>query len=407
MFYDFPCDLSLAEVRAAIAEHNKELGTDIFIEADRSDHVIFNYLFSIPNLFPQPDTGDPVIDRRRAVIRECRGLVMCKTSGKPLARRFQKFFNVNEKEFTQSHLIDWSQPHVILEKLDGSMITPILSGGEIRWGTKMGLTEVAQPVEEFVANHPEYEELAKWAIANSLTPLFEWCSRKQKIVIDYPEDQLILTAIRINRTGEYYAYDWLSVTGETFGVPVVRALPGSVENIQQFMKEAYDIEGAEGYIIRFDNGHMLKVKGAWYCQIHGTKDLLQYEKDVWQLILEDRMDDAMSFMDAVDRDRVERYMKDFDFEIQMTANCLSAVVEIAYNEVQGDKKRFAIEIIPNVPQHERALMFAIWDGKDPVEVVRSYLKKHTSTQNKINIARPMVNGLRWDDYRDRNLVLDD
>ena len=45
------------------------------------------------------------------------------------------------------------------------------------------------------------------------------------------------------------------------GLEVVKALSGSVESIQHFMKEAHDLEGAEGYVIRFDDGHMVKLKG--------------------------------------------------------------------------------------------------------------------------------------------------
>ena len=52
-----------------------------------------------------------------------------------------KFFNVNEREETLIQHIDFSQPHLILEKLDGSMITPFEVDSRIRWGTKMGLTD--------------------------------------------------------------------------------------------------------------------------------------------------------------------------------------------------------------------------------------------------------------------------
>lgn len=87
-----------------------------------------------------------------------------------------------------------------------SMITPIPVDGNIRWGTKMGVTDVALGAEEFVAKNPQYQELAKWCIQNKKTPIFEWVSRKQRIVIDYEEDNLILIAIRDNVTGEYMPY---------------------------------------------------------------------------------------------------------------------------------------------------------------------------------------------------------
>jgi hypothetical protein len=69
--------------------------------------------------------------------------------------------------------------------------------------SKMGITDVALQAEEFVGANPKYLDFASWCISNQLTPLFEWCSRKQKIVIDYPEDKLVLLAVRNNITGEY------------------------------------------------------------------------------------------------------------------------------------------------------------------------------------------------------------
>jgi hypothetical protein len=40
-------------------------------------------------------------------------------------------------------------------------------------------------------------------IDGDMTPIFEWCSRNQRIVVDYPEDMLVLTAVRDNIEGVY------------------------------------------------------------------------------------------------------------------------------------------------------------------------------------------------------------
>jgi RNA ligase len=407
MFYDFPVGLTLDEVRRVVADHNARLGEKFFIERDAGDHVIFNYVVSTPASFPQPGEDAAIPARDAAIIRECRGLIFAK-SGELLARRWAKFFNVNEKSFTQAHLIDWDRPHDILEKLDGSMITPFYAGGTLRWGTKMGITDVAAPVEAFVEENFRYVSFAWDVMACGLTPIFEWCSRKQKIVVDYPQDALILTGLRENHDGTLIDRTRMISWAERFGIPVVRALPGSVGNIETFMAEARDLVGEEGYIIRFDNGHQLKVKGAWYCAIHSTKDKLQFEKDVWALVLNDQMDDAMALMDAADRDRCERFVTAMNEQIGLTADGLTLTVDLGAMMCMGDKKRFATEFVKDWPNKaEVPLLFAIWDGHDPREVVRNYLKKHTSTITRVNIARSMVNGLTWDDYRDRNLVLDD
>lgn len=205
MNYQFPQNITLEEVRCAVRNANERLGTTIFIEADRDPFVIFNYAFSIPDLFPPPNTGDTALDREYAILRECRGLTFYRTGG-IAARKFHKFFNVGEKPETLQSTIDWTVPHIVLSKEDGSMITPVRNGDVIEWHTKMGKTEVADKVLPFIERNPHYVEFASVCIEENITPIFEWTSRSQRIVLDYPVDDLILTAMRDNVTGEYLPY---------------------------------------------------------------------------------------------------------------------------------------------------------------------------------------------------------
>lgn len=411
MRYQFPVDITLDEVRATIARHNERTGTKAFIEADRGDHVIFNYVVAFADSFPSPTTGTD-LDREYSILRECRGLTFHK-DGRILTRKFAKFFNVNEKPETQTNLIDWSQPHVVLEKLDGSMITPLwlgdmddINADELRWATKMGMTDVAKPVEEFVRQNPHYARWVVGAMASGFTPIFEWCSRQQKIVIDYPEDQLVLIAIRNNSTGLYSSHPEM-LKAEASGIKVVRSLEGNAENIEQFMAEAKDLEGAEGYIIRFDDGHMVKVKGAWYVQIHKTKDILQHEKDVLQLIFEDRIDDAKGFMDAEDRERVERYEKDLATNIEAKGVELTTLAASLTAEGMTKKEFVGRVRSLTLQDQEQGILFRVFDGGSAADTIRSIIAKHISTGPRVESIRHLMLGLNWNDYRDRNAVVGD
>ncbi len=205
MQYKFPVIEHLDDVRPAIE------GRDEFIIAERDWGYVVNYMVAMADTFPEVKTagGSAAMRERetlyKAIRRECRGILFNK-DGSIMARRLHKFFNINERDETQFNKIDFNQPHVILEKLDGSMITPVVTDAGLRWGTKMGITDVSMGAELFVAGHPEYQELAKWCIDNGKTPIFEWISRKQRIVIDYEEDNLVLIAVRDNVTGEYLPY---------------------------------------------------------------------------------------------------------------------------------------------------------------------------------------------------------
>lgn len=190
MKYKFPIITDISEVRTALK------GRTDFIEAQKHDYIVFNYVVATPDTFP------PVEGWKNAILRECRGLIF-NLEGKVIRRPYHKFFNLGEREETFEIAIDWNQRKSILEKLDGSMIAPFYSGGKIRWGTKMGITDLTNQVEEFVLKNPKYQKFATEIIDKNHTPIFEWCSNKNRIVVSYPEDKLILTAIRHNITGEY------------------------------------------------------------------------------------------------------------------------------------------------------------------------------------------------------------
>ena len=443
MHYEFPKGLTIEEVREAVAEANARArrpvlddvtgepklkqdgtplttGTTVFLEADRGDHVIFNYVVAFDGSFPFPNTGDAAQDRRYAILRECRGLTFHKATGRIVARKYAKFFNLNEKAETQVGVIDWSVPHVILEKLDGSMITPMYLGDDLndinadslRWGTKMGLTDVAAPVEAWVAKNPHYARYVVNPMLSGWTPIFEWTSRQQRIVIDYPDDRLVLTAMRNNETGEYLPYADL-LRAEASGIDVVKALPGSRENIEQFMQEVYDCVGMEGYIFRFEDGLMLKIKGAWYCQIHGTKELLSREKDVVALIAWDRLDDAKAFMDESDRARVELFHKDYEAGVLAYADYLKSEVDNIVLHVGDNRKAFADEVKARSKggtyrEYDSGMIFSIRGGQDAATVVRQRVAKYAhptaGTATRIDYIRPMIGGIDWNTYRDPNAV---
>jgi len=192
MNYDFPEIRTIDDVLPHIQ------GRDEFIVAERDFGTVINYAVSMADTFDM--TGPD--DLGGAIRRECRGLKFYH-NGEIAARPFVKFFNVGERDETQPHMIDMSLPHLIEEKRDGSMLHPMLVDGYIRWMTKMGITEVAMKAEEFVAKNTKYKDFAAWCINEKVTPIFEWTSPNNQIVLLYEEDQLTLLAIRHNITGEY------------------------------------------------------------------------------------------------------------------------------------------------------------------------------------------------------------
>lgn len=173
-----------------------------FVVADRGDFIVINYNTMSSDTF-RPLTGDPKVDRESLIRRECRGIMFDKRTGKIIRRPLHKFFNVNEREETMSGNVDLTRNHSILTKLDGSMIAPfITSNGVFYVGTKMGQTDIALEAAKFMGENG-YNSFCVEVIQRGCTPIFEWMSQQNRIVIDYGKPQLTLLAIRHMITGEY------------------------------------------------------------------------------------------------------------------------------------------------------------------------------------------------------------
>ena len=397
MFYEFPVINHIDEVLEAI-----EGREEFVVKHDVENGLkIINYLVNFEDTFPA------VTDRRTALLRECRGITFCDKTGKVLARKYHKFFNLGEKEETSPHKVDFSNSHQFLEKLDGSMITPLFIDGHLRWATKMGLTEVAKPVDAFTSDKVEYHEFCKYWWDSGYTPIFEWCSRKQRIVIDYPEDRLVLTAIRHNITGEYLSYNDLVEEANAYGIPVVKAGPVYREFAEDFIDEIKNVEDEEGRVVRFtSNGHMIKIKGSWYTLLHKTLEHLNLEKDVIRLIIEEKLDDAKPFLPP---DLVKK-VDEFASLIFKSAFDLGTSIywkaQAAHDNLNGSKKRFATEVV-SLPENKNnyKFLFAAWDHLDDgpeymVKHVLDYIGQHTGSSGKVDQIRYIWGGKSWYEYRD-------
>lgn len=365
-------------------------GRNEFMVSTREWGSVVNYVVNTGDTFPE------VSSREDAILRECRGLLFY-PDGSIMSRRLHKFFNVNERTETSASNIDLSQSHVILEKLDGSMITPVYVDSSIRWGTKMGLTDVSQQAESFVAEHKQYEEFAVVCRARGITPIFEWCSRRQRIVVDYPQEQLVLIAARNTITGEYVSYSNLQELGLKWNIPVVRAYAGTSANMQDLISETRNTEGMEGWIIRFDSGHMLKIKGEWYLRIHKSKDALVSEKNVIEMLVNEKIDDVKPFMLEEDRKRIEAFESEFwegiANRVQVYENYFQSVINAGL-----DRREYAVQRMPAIKDTDPfapVYVFARFKNADPQTTILETIRKNISTQTRVNSVRHLWNGTAW------------
>lgn len=219
---------------------------------------------------------------------ECRGAVF-NSSGDCISRPFHKFFNVGENESTQLHNLP--QLTEVLEKRDGSMIVPVLVGGQIAWKTKKSFySDVAV---EAAKNVPENVRcFSKEYVDAGFTPVFEYTSEQNRIVLDYgSEPKFVLLALRNNDTGVYVSYETMSGLVEEFGVEVIKKYDLT---IQDCLEQSKTLENFEGWCLRDSvTGFYVKQKTEWYLRNHRARTELR-ERDVADMVIEETIDDIKS-----------------------------------------------------------------------------------------------------------------
>jgi RNA ligase len=381
MNYDFPTITHIDKVLRVI-EGRKE-----FIVAEKDHYRIINYVISGENTFPD------ITSQNDAILRECRGLVF-DLDGNIIARRFHKFFNVFEREETHSSRIDISKPHVILEKLDGSMITPIPIEKTFRLGTKMGVTDVSMGAEELIANKQNYIDFMYEMLAKDITPIFEYCSRKFRIVVDYPEERLVLLAARHNISGEYLSYSELVSYSEKFDLDLVQQYKGTVENMTSLVEDIRNETEGEGWIIRFDDGHMIKLKNETYVRLHKVKDKIRFEYNLVDVILREEIDDLKGFMLIEDLSRVNEYEQRFWSDVN---DFVDQVSRICDTHSKLERKDFALNVANSLSPLMKVVAFRVLDGKEPFEETLNLLsKKVNNSKNFDQLKKEIIKSACWE-----------
>lgn len=364
MHYKFPEIRTIDDVLPAIE------GRPEFIVAERDFGKVINYIVSTPDTFKMEGPDDVM----GAIRRECRGLIF-DDEGNIMSRPYHKFFNVNEKEETQSRVLDLTRAHSVMDKLDGSMIRPIWMHDKVRLATKMGVTDIAIEAEKLL-DRLQLIWLEDMMI-DGLTPIFEYVAPTNKIVVEYTEAKLILTGVRENVTGEYRSLRQWDAPFE-----LVRT-DSNVHDFDAYLAFKCGETNREGDIIRFADGHMIKIKNDWYVQIHKTKDIVRVDRNIIELVLKETIDDTRAKLDPSDLVRVDEVEANFWKAFENTAGRLEGLELLARTIYGADKKRIALEMAPNlINKQDAGFIFKLIDGHPVRDLLLNHCKKNIGSTPK-------------------------
>jgi RNA ligase len=290
------------------------------------------YLFMDSKTFDTPEA------------RECRGAAF-NAEGKIISRPLHKFFNMGEKDYLMpDKLKERTDVVAVFDKLDGSMVATSWVKGDLAWRSKKSFTsDIVKLAEEFIAD-PEnvgIDEFAYWCAFHERTAIFELTHPKAQIVVPQSKPQLRLLHVRDNETGEYVMLNPDDVVHEmiaTFRIPVVKRHQMTMEQVLESLET---MENAEGYVVQFADGDMVKMKCPWYTRLHRSITFLR-ERDIAVLAINEQLDDMKQHMREVGIslekvEAVETRLKDILLGIR------SEIEALYEGDKHLDKKSFAMK----------------------------------------------------------------
>ena len=385
-YREFPYIENISDVLSAIDGRNE------FVIRDRGWYKSVDYTYALPKSFPV--AGEPLWD----ILRECRGLIFDSQTGAILSRPYHKVRNYMESPESHGLRDDDFAVANWLEKLDGSMVRPLLCpDGEVRFATRAGLTDVAAQVDEWVKDRPWYMAFCK-SIMDIMTPIFEWCSRSNRVVIDHPTSRLVLTAIRHNRTGRYVPLELMAGSAYVCGggvIEVIGVLPGLDDSPSKRLEQIRYLQGHEGVVVRWDCGEMVKVKAEDYVRLHRTKALGGRERDLLELIKTGKLDDLKPLLSPDHLRLVEVY------EWEVTSGMVRRAKEWLEICTEArtflDKRSLAVDFVANLPESRWSrIVFAAakldWNIPDHYSFLWQFIK--TTCQAGVDESR-WLHGATW------------
>lgn len=247
-----------------------------------------------------------------------------------LARPFDRFFNQGDVNCAP---VDWNDPELaILEKLDGTLAIVYYDDYAGTWCMATRSVPDADLPFSSWGRTLTYRQLFDEALYNTLwsvdcdtsklhldemmrhadkevTHLFELTSPLNRIVVRYVGASLTWLASR-RRSGEELNYHEAvdsvmgAVTRSSFPPPVRKFPISTLPELRELLDRS-DPMALEGVVVMDSEYRRIKVKSLAWLAANRVKTSCGSERSVMSLILDEKIDDAMEFLDDVGKKRVE------------------------------------------------------------------------------------------------------
>ena len=344
--------------------------TEVFykqeFKLDNSIYWIFNYRLASYSDFQLPSAKWA----RGTMFEVDSNGIMVRLASLPMP----KFFNLNENPETMNldlNEIDWVET-----KSDGSLMSTYIHNGELRLKSKGSLfSEQAIDAMKWL-NRPEnmaLKHMLHHSTSIGFTCNLEWCASFNRIVLFYPEPELIYLN-HIDMETLRYSGNLVGFREYMFSRPYTNV--GNL-SMKEFIEQVPDMQDdIEGFVFVMKSGQRVKIKTKKYISLHHAKDSINNPRRLFECVLDEATDDLRSMFSS-DQAALE-LIQNMENTVQKLYNHLVNTVETYYNTNKHlTRKDFAIKGKQSLNSMEFGLAMNLYTGRvnDYKEFMKSRYKE--------------------------------
>ncbi|UDM72657.1 RNA ligase [Vagococcus fluvialis] len=287
-------------------------------------------LHSVKYVHNSIDWSNPIALQARGIVLDDRGTI--------IARPYNKFFNLNELKGTDYEVLsDWidGAKHTIETKEDGSLAIFFKNNDEIlaaSSGVVMG-----EYAKLFLNTLNNKVDSSKRDVLNSIleenTMICEYVAPTNRIVLNYDEEDLIVHGIIHTSTGRVFGREWTESIANYLGLKIVRRWSNLTKEDLLLLQNC-ELD-TEGYVVKFENGHTIKVKTKDYVEKHrstaiffGRPDTINKVKTYVVALFDREFDDILG---SCDNESTREYLNEIQSCYHYYLNNRRKAIELVEN----------------------------------------------------------------------------
>lgn len=278
------------------------------------------------------------------ITKKCRALVT-DFDGNIVAKSFDKFFNLEEED----HLSN--EPFVVYEKLDGSLILLFYYKDELVLSSKGSFISEHAIEAKRILNKYKIDNLDK-----NKTYCFELIAPWNRIVCSYDKEDLVLLAKFDVFGNEYEIENYLNFNkAKKYNFSELSSIKSLVG------------KNKEGFVVRFDSGKRIKIKGIEYVKLHRIISNLN------EIVIYEELKNKGSISDLICNipDEYHAWTKDIEKKLINKYDEIYKECNFVFKKLENRKETAEYFMKQKYPQ----VLFAMLDDKDLKEFIWKIIKK--------------------------------